>query len=133
MHGLPKRKRSDQARTIESLEIRNLLTGIMSVALPPAVPEIGPNETLDEAMELGSSGVAVVEGTIDRDGIDVDWYRFPLSVASEVDLNSSSGTLGLYNDALPDTNDRLNPTGNRLLEQDISLDAAGAHISRNLA
>lgn len=133
MHVVPKRRRSAPITSIENLEIRNLLSGIMSANLPAAVPESGPNETLDQATDWGSTGSAAVDGTIDTNGIDVDWYRFTLLVSSEISLDSTAGTLGLYNSAGFDTGDLTNPLGYRLLVQTSAGDSADATITRTLA
>lgn len=133
MHVLPKRRRPNPILSIENLEIRNLLSGIMSANLPAAIPEAGPNDTLDQATDLGSSGSAAVDGTIDRNGIDVDWYSFTLLVSSEITLTSTSGTVGLYNSAGRDLSDRLNPGGYRLLGQDSATDSGDASLTRILS
>ncbi|MDB5341529.1 MAG: hypothetical protein JWN70_7148 [Planctomycetaceae bacterium] len=133
MHVLPKRRRPNPILSIENLEIRNLLSGIMSANLPAAVPETEPNETLDQATDLGSTGSAVVDGSIDQNGIDVDWYCFTLLTSSEITLDSTSGTLGLYNSAGLDPGDHQNPGGYRLLAQNSAGDSMGASITRTLA
>lgn len=133
MHVVPKRKRSAPITSIENLEIRNLLSGIMSADLPAAVPESAPNETLDQATDWGSTGSAAVEGTIDSNGIDVDWYSFTLLVSSEVTLDATAGTLGLYNDAGFDAGDLTNSFGHRLLAQMTAGDSGDASITRTLA
>ncbi|MES2789074.1 MAG: Ig-like domain-containing protein [Planctomycetota bacterium] len=133
MYVFPKRRRPAPILSIENLEIRNLLSGIMSADLPAAIPESDPNETLDQATDLGSSGSGAVNGTIDRNGVDVDWYSFTLLVSSEVTLDSTFGTIGLYNNASRDPLDRLNPLGYRLLAQETSLGSVDAQITRTLA
>lgn len=129
MQILPKRRRNSPITSIENLEIRNLLSGVMSAA----IPEAESNDTLDQSMDLGPSGSAAVDGAIDRNGADVDWYAFTLLVASEVTLDSSSGTVGLYNNAPGDPNDLLNPYGHRLLAQATAEGSTDATITRSLA
>ena len=129
MQLLPKRRRYSPITSIENLEIRNLLSGIMSAP----IPEAESNDTLDQSMDVGFSGSVTVEGTIDRNGVDVDWYSFTLLVASEATLDSSSGTVGLYNNAPGDPQDKLNPFGHRLLAQASADGSTDATITRSLA
>lgn len=133
LHAIPRRRRWAPITSIENLEIRNLLSGIMSANLPAAVPETEPNETLDHATDWGSSGSAVVDGSIDRNGIDVDWYCFTLLTPSEVTLDSTTGSIALYNGAARDVGDRQNPGGYRVLAQSTAVDSNSASITRSLS
>jgi hypothetical protein len=128
---------------MESLEGRSLLT-----ALLPAVPLTGPlpNETLDQAINLGDLSMApdvAVPGSIGNGpygGADVEWYSFTLDRAALIDaaLAQSSqggpfqGILSLYNSDPWDFQDPYNPDGYRLLEQETGSSSGGAVIDRLL-
>ena len=129
---LPKKRRFSPITNIESLEVRALLTAITAANLPAAIPEAGPNDTVDQADDLGASGTAVVDGSIDRNGVDVDWYSFTLEASAEVNLEATSGTLGLYNRPNFSPLDQLSPRGNRLLMQSSATDTVNAQITRKL-
>ena len=130
---LPKKRRFSPITNIESLEVRALLTAITTLNLPAAIPEAGPNDTVDQADDLGASGTAVVDGSIDRNGVDVDWYSFTLEASAEVNLEATSGTLGLYNRPNFSPLDQLSPRGNRLLMQSSATDTVNAQITRKLS
>src|SRR5262249_43096676 len=66
---------------------------------------------------------------------DVDWYRFEVSTASQVNLRASGAVvLSLYNDAPFDFLDVFNPTGHRLLAQaDAGAGGSGAALNQVVA
>ena len=96
---------------VEPLEVRNLLTAILTTGPGVLMSEAGPNDTLDSAQDVGNLGVmpgVVVAGLI-GDGpagpADVDWYRFTLDRPASVSLSaqvrganpSLKSVLSLYN------------------------------------
>lgn len=133
MQTLPNKRRWSPILSIENLEVRNLLSAIMTADLPAPIPESESNDTLDQANDLGDLAAVQVEGAIDRGGIDVDWYQFTLLASSEVTIESTAGVVGLYNSATVDIRDRISPYGHRLLEQASATDSEVASLSRYLA
>src|SRR5262249_18417580 len=106
------------------------------------------NDTLDQAQNVGSAGVASrieIVGTIGNaatGAADVDFYRFQLDRAANVIVATpnagpttpSIAAISLYNSAGNNPNDPYTPLGDRLLAQDDSaLHADGARIERRLA
>ncbi len=126
------KRRHQPAVNLEHLEIRNLLSAT-SLAPQTVVAETEANDTLDQANDLGTVTSLQVTGTIGSDGVDVDWYEFQLTTPSTVTLQSTVGTVGLYNSAHDDFNDLRDLIGLRLLAQDGKADSAGGQISRELA
>ena len=112
--------------SIEALEVRWLLN-----ASPMAAPliEVEPDETIDQAWEVGSLNQPTeVSGSIGNgpDGpADVTWYHFNLADSSRVDLNMSApgeglpfaSILSVYNSDPNDYSDPYDVDGHRLLAQ----------------
>ena len=87
---------SRERLTIESLEVRNLLTATWTGLLDPQA-DAEPNNTLDVAQDVGHVGggeVAEIVGAIGESespsgsATDVDWYRFTLVAAGRVQIQS---------------------------------------------
>jgi methionine-rich copper-binding protein CopC len=112
--------------SIEALEVRWLLN---ASPLAYSQHEVEPNETIDQAWDVGSlSQPAEVSGSIGNgpDGAaDITWYRFNLADPSRVDLDLSTSAgglpfasvLSLYNSDPNDYSDPYNVGGHRLLAQ----------------
>lgn len=133
MHMLHKRRRLPPVLSIEHLEVRNLLSVVPLADATIVFAEVESNNTLDRANELGILAPTVVTGDVDSHGSDVDWFVFDLAQPSEVTLNATAGTIGLYNNSNGDFNDRLDPFGHRLLVQAGASNSSGAQIVRRLA
>ena len=117
---------------VEQLETRTL----------PAVTGLGLDDTINLAHELGpvaaGAPVNVAAASIGDEtsgAADVDWYRFEVSTASQVNLRASGAVvLSLYNDAPFDFLDVFNPTGHRLLAQaDAGAGGSGAALNQVVA
>lgn len=126
------KRRHQPAVNLEHLEIRNLLSGT-SLAPQTVVAETEANDTLDQADDLGTVTSIQVNGAIGSQGVDVDWYQFHLDTASTVTLQTTVGTVGLYNSAHDDFNDLRDLIGHRLLAQEGTAVSAGGQITRDLA
>src|SRR3954471_13351559 len=139
-------RRAGARLQVEQLEVRSLLSVGVGPELPGRLPEMEPNDTLDQAQELhleDATHRAVVVGTLGNGtaAADVDWYRFSLNTPAEVRLTTSPPAdgrpigplLSLYNDDPQDYNDLYDPLGHRLLAQDGRLPSGNAQIERLLA
>lgn len=129
----PKRKRSSSTTAIEPLEARSLPSATSIGVTAQNFLDAEPNDTADRAQNLGAAAAIEVAGSIDRLGVDVDWYTFTLDVPSSVNLAISKGTLSLFNDASGDFSDPLTFGSLRLLQQQTAADADGVTIQRDLA
>ncbi|MDB5337136.1 MAG: hypothetical protein JWN70_2755 [Planctomycetaceae bacterium] len=128
-----KRRHLPAVLSIEHLEVRNLLSAVTVSLQAVIVSETEGNDTLDRANDLGTLVETQVNGTLDASGNDVDWFEFQLAAPSTVTLNTTAGTLGLYNNAHDDFNDLRDLIGHRLLAQDGTADTAGGQLTRDLA
>jgi methionine-rich copper-binding protein CopC len=110
----------------ESLEGRSLLSASPFSA---SLPQIGPNETIDQAYDLGGlNRPAQVLGSI-GDGAegaaDVTWYQFELANSAHVNFNVSTpagnpsfaSVFSLFNSDPQDSGDPYDVDGHRLLVQ----------------
>jgi hypothetical protein len=114
---------------LEALETRSLPSVTTWPGLLHPIAEIEPNDTLDQAQNLGDLSTtprAEVIGSISNSsGGGVDWYSFTLDSAASVSISApkASGnaspvtTISLYNSDPGDSNDPYDPLGYRLLEQ----------------
>jgi hypothetical protein len=97
---------------------------------PTPVQEVEPNDTLDQAQDLGSlsgTGPVVVQGNVGNGATgtaDVDWFQFSLAVAATVDLHATApagstlqSVLTLYNDDPFTATDPESASGHRVLAQ----------------
>jgi hypothetical protein len=132
---------------VEPLEVRNLLTAIVAIGPAYVMSEASPNDTLDNAQDVGDPGLmphVVVAGQV-GDGpagaADVDWYRFVLERPTTVSLSSETrgagpalkSVLSLYNSDPFNFQDAYNPLGHRLLARDDGGTHGGnASIGRDL-
>ena len=142
---LPARRRT--RLSIEPLEARTLLAILGPVPPPPPVSYSPPNETLDQARNLGdlsAEGSGAVLGSIGpgpAGAADVDWSSFTLSQAASVTLatldkqsgSSFDAVLSLYNNDPNDYGDLYDPLGHRLLAQDVAPQGGDASITHLLA
>lgn len=128
-----KRRHLPIVLSIEHLEVRNLLSAVPVAPQAVIVSEREGNDTLDRANDLGMLMETQVNGTLDASGTDVDWFEFQLSTPSTVTLNTTAGTIGLYNNAHDDFNDLRDLIGYRLLAQAGTADTAGGQLTRDLA
>ncbi len=123
----PWSRRHNTARfTVEPLEVRSLLNASTPGVALPAFP---PNETIDQAWDLGTPSQPVTTlgsvGTGPDGAADVTWYHFQLQDASQVNLTVSTpagdrpfaSVLSLYNSDPWDWSDPYDPNGYRLLAQ----------------
>lgn len=124
-----KSRHYNSTSAVESLEARALL----SAAALTTAPLGDAADTLDQATQLGTLATVEIDGTIDQNSVDVDWYAFTLELPSEVTLTSTGGTVGLYNAATGSLNDPLAVVGNRLLAQFTVAGSDPGSLTRELA
>lgn len=129
----PKRKRSNSMAVVEPLEARSLPSITTPTVIANTVADAESNDTADNCQNLGSVTAVEVDGTIDRNGVDVDWYSFTLDVPSTVNLTLSQGTLSLFNDTAGDFSDPLSFGGVRMLDQATGSLLSGVTMQRDLA
>ncbi|MDB5387849.1 MAG: hypothetical protein JWM11_3495 [Planctomycetaceae bacterium] len=130
-----RRKRNFPNLSAELLEVRTLLSSNPVTGPITVDPPSDPTDVLSNAADLGSlnNGQDVqIPGNLTR-GTEVDWYRFTLTAASNVEFSASSGVLGLYNNSAYDFNDHSTLDAHRLLVQNSSTDTGPAEIQRQLA
>jgi hypothetical protein len=134
LQSAPRRRRFSRSRRPyrldwEALEPRTLPAALFLAPLA----EIEPNNTLDQAQNLGavsSAGHLALTGTVG--GADVDWFQFTLDAAARVTVTTTSDNpaapplVSLFNNDPFDFNDPFDPLGHRLLEQ-------GSDVTRALA
>jgi hypothetical protein len=120
------RDRAMARLSVEPLEVRGLLSATPMAA---SLLEVGPNETIDQAHDLGvSSQPTEVSGSIGNGpegAADVTWYHFSLADPARVDLTASTAEGGipfasvvtLYNNDPDDYGDLYYMGGHRLLAQ----------------
>ncbi len=128
-----KRRSLQPVCSIEHLETRQVLSAVTVALQPLVVAETEANDTLDQAQDLGFLEATQVHGHLDTSGTDVDWFEFHLSTPSTVTLNTTAGTIGLYNDSHGDINDLRDLIGYRLLAQDTTDETTAGQITRDLA
>ncbi len=134
----PWRRRRDRLTTrlsIEPLEGRWLPNASPLASL---LPRIEPNETIDQAHDLGGlNQPAQVVGSIGNGpagAADVTWYEFELTNSARVDFNVSTpagnrsfaSVLSLYNNDPQDYGDPYDLNGHRLLSQTQANPSSGA-------
>src|SRR3954451_15028605 len=79
---------------LEPLEVRNLLAATLMAGPISLITELGPNDTLDLAQDVGDLGrrrgvaVAGLIGDGPAGPADVDWYRFTLDRPAHVSLSA---------------------------------------------
>jgi len=106
--------------------------------LASSLPRIEPNETIDQAYDLGGlNQPAQVFGSIGNGpagAADVTWYQFELADAARVDFSVSTpagnppcaSVLSLYNNDPQDYNNPYDVDGHRLLAQTQANPSSGA-------
>lgn len=130
-----RRKRHSPGFSAEALETRALLSATPFSGTVTSVPAVEPGAILRDASDLGALNPGQdlhIAGEIATE-TDVDWYRFTLQEASTVEFSVSSGVIGLYNNSLRSSQDRLTLGDHRLLQQASSTDSTAAEIQRRLA
>jgi methionine-rich copper-binding protein CopC len=121
--------------SIEALEVRWLLNASPTAQ---ALGNVEPNETIDQAQDLGTLNQQVeVSGSIGSGpagAADVTWFHFNLTDSSRVDLQLSTpagdhpfaSVVSLFNNDPEDFGDPYDLDGHRLLAQVVANPSSGA-------